>query len=458
MNKTRFISWILFAVTPVFFTGCSRTPEPNLLLIIVDTLRLDHVGCYGYTRSVSPAIDSLAREGFRFTNAYSTAPWTQPSVGSILTGLYPRSHSAFRMRRSLPDSAVTLAEILRDSGYATAGVVSHFLIGAKYNFDQGFETFVEDAAQGHDHISTPEVTDSAVELLEMLSTDESPFFLYVHYFDPHFDYMRHPECGYAKESAGRLDGNQAIQELRELDPPPSEEEAAFIRDLYDEEISSTDAGIGQLLSAVERLGLKQNTDIVLTSDHGEEFFERGWVGHTRTLYDELVRIPLIFRMPSGQGSHVIEDLVSLVSLPQTLLDLLGIHPSSMTFQGISFAPLLAGDSLPTSPVYCEVDFSDRPAARGPDDGLSKKVQKHAMVREGFKLVYDRFKGEFELYNLRIDPDELENLVDREPMRLEELSAELESLAREAGSRVLGEKIREPSETELDQLRSLGYIK
>ena len=244
--------------------ACGQPSDQNLLLIVVDTLRADHLGSYGHGRSVSPEIDELASAGVRFERAYATAPWTQPSVASMLTGLYPASHGADRLLRVLPASADTLAERLQKAGYATAAVVSHYLLGPRFGFDQGFETFVYGNAVDAGRFSTPGVSARANELLDRFARQKRPFFLFLHYFDPHYSYERHPHYGYAAEDGGgRLDGEQSVEELRALDPPPDAAEAAFVRDLYDEEIRFTDAGIGRVLDRLERLGLADDTVVVL---------------------------------------------------------------------------------------------------------------------------------------------------------------------------------------------------
>lgn len=146
--------------------GASAAAKPdgfNVLLIVVDTLRSDRIGCYGYGRDASPAIDRLAAQGTRFDRAYSPSSWTQPSIASMLTGKYPSSHSLTRINQSLPHSVTTLAEILKEHGYATSGVVSHRLVTSRFQFDQGYESYHESEARGHDHISTAGVTREAVE-------------------------------------------------------------------------------------------------------------------------------------------------------------------------------------------------------------------------------------------------------------------------------------------------------
>ena len=286
------LALLLFSVVG----GCSPTPRSNALLIVIDTLRADHLGCYGYPRNTSPAIDALAREGTRFARAYSAAPWTMPSVASIFTGLYPSAHGATSVQMPLPDSVTTLAEVVKAHGFATSGVVSHNLVSKEtLNFGQGFDVYFEDEAKGHAHVSTPGVTKQAIERLQYHASQDEPFLLFVHYFDPHFDYQNHAGIDFAAPRRGRLTGREPYARLKKLFPRLRKEEVEFIRDLYDEEIRLIDGGVGRLLSELSMLGLDDTTVVVLTADHGEEFGEHGSIGHTRSLYEELVHVPLIIR-------------------------------------------------------------------------------------------------------------------------------------------------------------------
>jgi len=382
--------------------GCreaEREVGPNLLFIVVDTLRVDHVGSYGYGRDTTPVLDGLAAEGLRFEYAYASASWTKPSVASMLTGQFPSRHRVQKLEHRLPDESDTLAEILARNGYATAGVVSHKLLSSQYGFDQGFEHWVEDDARGHTHVSSDGVSDSAIELLGRLGDDERPFFLFVHYFDPHFDYRPHAGIDFAGDAAGRVRGGQPIAELLALDPPPNEDEVRFLLGLYDEEIRFTDAAIGRLLDALRESGRGGDTLIVFTADHGEEFFERGWLGHARTLYEEQIRVPLILRMPAGRReTGVVREPVSLVGLTPSILHVLGFERPGLDFQFQSESflrpPAPAAGATPRG-LFSEIDFGRR-AKR---DELPRRRSGHmrSLVRGRHKLIHDRHTDRFELY-------------------------------------------------------------
>jgi arylsulfatase A-like enzyme len=276
-------------------------------------------------------------------------------------------------------------------------------------------------------------------------------FLLVHYFDPHYEYLRHPQYGFAAERSGRLDGTQGIMKLRSLaDPTP--DEIAFLRDLYDEEVRHTDAGVGRLLDALRKLGLYDEALIILTADHGEEFHERGWIGHSRSLYDELVRVPLVVRPPGGApGAPVIDSAVSLVSLAPTVLDYAGVDPGPFDFQGPSWRSLLSGSGASPGAVLVEVDFVPlRPRH-------FTSVHKKAVVVGRHKLIRDDRSGRLELYDLRADPGETRDLSPERPELVERLLPLLEAQLGAASAGSARSEAVEFSEEEIRQLEALGYV-
>ena len=445
-------------LTALLAGGCGRTDEtparpPNLVLVVVDTLRRDHLGCYGSERDTSPRLDALAARGVRFERAYATAPWTIPSVVSILTGLYPSGHGVKRITSQVPDEALTLAELLGRRGYATAASVSSALVGAKYRFDQGFDVFREDCAGDNDFVSTPGVTRQARELLRELSAGERPFFVFAHYFDPHYNYRRHEGCDFAASRAGRLEGDEDIKELRAIQEDLSAEELRFLVDLYDEEVRFTDEGIGGVLEELDALGLEGETVVVVTADHGEEFLDHGWLGHTRTLYEEVMRVPLIAGGPGiGGAGRAVEEPVSLASLTPTLLELAGVDPGGQAFQAPSLADRLRSEgSGAAGPLFLEVDFV--PGGRANEE---KRTHKKAVLIGRYKLIRDDRSGEVELYDLERDPGELRDLASELPDLVEELRYRLEAQEEFAREGSLGESERFIGAEELEELRKLGY--
>jgi arylsulfatase A-like enzyme len=448
-----------FATALAFACACcggERDSPRNVLFILVDTLRTDHLSAYGYALDTSPALEGLAGGGVRFDRAYAPAPWTKPSVASIFTGQYPHRHGLNFVLATLPASAQTLAERLSQAGFATAGVVSHGFVGPKNGFDQGFEAFDAEEAKGHSHVSTVGVTERALTLLERLREDERPFFLFVHYFDPHYEYRRHPQYGYADPSVGRLRGGESIHDLRDMGPSLAAEEVEFLERVYDEEIRFTDEGIGRLLEALARHGLDDDTLVVVTADHGEEFFGRGWLGHTRTLYEEVIRVPLIVRVPgSGGQGRAVGAPVSLVSLAPTILDYLGIDAPDAGFQGPSLRPLIDGSSdVDLPPVRSEVRF----IVLSSESVLAEKVAfKYAVIDGRYKLIKDFRTQRYELYDLERDPGEREDLASSRPDLVREMLVTLNrTRSVESKGPAVDENVAlDPEDAAM--LRDLGYI-
>jgi hypothetical protein len=312
------IGWTLLAC--VIASGCAESrPDrpPDVLLIVVDTLRWDRVGQTRADRDTSPSLDRLAASGTRFTRAYATAPWTQPSVASILTGQPPSRHGLTRIAE-LPDAVETLPERLAEAGYESIGIVSHVLLSRRFGFHQGFDRFtITSALPMHETISSDDVTAHAVKVLDEIASgpeDRRPVFLFVHYFDPHYVYNSHASYTWASGSMGRLKSGEDIDTLRDMAPDLTESERDFVRALYDEEVRHTDDAIGRLLYHLDHQGSSDDTLVILTADHGEELFERGWIGHTRTLHEEVVRGKLselvahFAQKPRGEFTLVIEGL------------------------------------------------------------------------------------------------------------------------------------------------------
>jgi len=473
----------LAALLLVSMAACTpidaRRPHPNLLFVVVDTLRADHLGAYGYARPTSPAIDAFAHTAVRFDRAYAAASWTKPSVASMITGRYPAALGIDNIFSRLPQSAVTLAEILKAAGYRTAGVVSHVMLSNQWQmgFGQGYDTYIESEARGHRHISTEHVTDQAIEILEDLAGGSDPFLLFVHYFDPHFDYLDHPETTFAAPRSESLVGDENIVELRERIPSLHEGDFQFLRDRYDEEIRHTDTGIGRLLRALGRLELESDTVVVFASDHGEQFGERGWIGHTPTLHEMVVHVPLIIRVPGAANpGRSVEQPVSLVALTPTLLALLDVEPVEPAFQARSFARLLTDDAQstptiapgkegkqagePSEPeagpeagdVFIEIDFPLQDPRISP-----VRLLRRALVGPRFKLIADDATGSLELYDLRDDPHETHNLATERPALRDRMLAELRKRIAASREQSVAPEAVDLSDRDLDVLRKLGYV-
>jgi choline-sulfatase len=408
--------------------GCSDPVEGtsrNLLLVTIDTLRPDHLGAYGYGLETSPHLDQLAENSVVFDRAYGTSSWTLPSVASLLTAEYPSGHRTRSNRSSLAPGFETLAESLQSAGFATSAVVSHVFFARRYGLDQGFDQYDdvlvrEQTTDSHKLISSPDITAKAVAWLEQrqAADDGRRWFLWLHYFDPHFEYITHPE------TRERFDGK------------PMER--------YDGEIAFTDFHLGKLFAKLEELGAARDTLTIVASDHGEAFGERGFTGHRLSLFEEELRVALLIRAPEIAPRRVSLP-VSLVDVAPTALELLRIAPPPVK-AGISLVPLLNGRPLVRPPIIAEL--------RSALDW--RRVD--GIVTRGWKLTHHRVLG-LSLYNLITDPDERLNLASAKPAVTMRLRAEMQR--RIAAARLRGEAMKslpaEPIDPLLQQqLEALGY--
>lgn len=344
--------------------GRNRPAAPgqanNVLFIVVDTLRADHLPGYGYDRGRTPSLDAFARDAIRFDQAFANASWTRPSFASILTGRYPSSHSVMAKSDSLSSELVTMPEAFAAAGYQTAGFVTNYNVAPFYNFHQGFDEYrylepefvlgandtaaklllvqfvrqqiekMRAAEPGAAYRDAETVNGEVFSWLER--APDAPFFLFVAYMDPHDPYFEHPYDGPGYSRAG----NQS----------PRPEEAPRLRQLYDGEITYWDEHFGRLVEDLKRRGMYDEMTIVVTSDHGEEFMDHGGYWHGTTLYDEQVRVPLFVKLPHNQrGGSVVRHWVQSIDLMPTLLRLNGAE----AVDGVQGGDLFEG----TDEVYAE---------------------------------------------------------------------------------------------------------
>jgi arylsulfatase A-like enzyme len=437
---------IILNIFTFIYTRAQTGEGPNIVLISIDTLRADHLGSYGYERNTSPNIDKLAEKGVLFENAYSQSPWTIPSVASIFTSLYPIEHGATNQTNKLPDKMTTLSEYMKNNLYTTAAIVSNRLLKEKHGFSQGFDQYDEETIRKK--INSDIVSNKAIKFLSENNTNK--FFLWVHYYDPHAGYIRHPQYGYASDYTGIVEEDYAnfkfFQQTKDI---LTEYDIQHIKDIYDEEISFTDEHIGKLLRALEKLDLAKNTIIVLTADHGEEFKERKNIGHHGgTVYDELIRVPLIIYSPFEEElkGHRVRNVVETRSIPTTVLDISGIPNSTFGGQNLMHIAKLKE----THNGY--VAFSEGSTFKG--DGNTT----HGIIRDQWKLVKNLDDQTFELYDLENDPEEKNNLFESQDLEINKLRrnliSELDVFKKE---RLQGLEKAEFSEEEVKQLKALGYM-
>jgi len=313
--------------------GGSR-PSGKILLIVVDTLRADALGCYGYERPTSPNIDRLAESGALFLQARAQSPWTLPSVATILTGLYPRQHGAVRVGRDfypLASAARTLAEILRDEGFTTGAFVNTQFGYAPFQIGQGFDTYsVEKGARNSGIRDASATAALAASWIDEHANED--FLLLVHFFDPHLKYEAPEEYrrrfvrdpSYNGEYTEAWGDEEELDAVLEGDIRPGRADRNHLRDLYDAEVAYTDAAVGVILHQLGDSGIRNETLVVFTADHGEEFWEHGGFEHGHAFYDEVIRVPLIIsrpgRLPAGATA---EASVGHIDVFPTVLEAVG---------------------------------------------------------------------------------------------------------------------------------------
>ena len=412
--------------------------------MVIDTLRADHLGCYGYERATSPRLDALAAEGVRFDRALAQAPWTTPSVASLMTSQYPSAVGIGSERSVLADELVLLPEVLSEAGYRTGAVVSHTFCSSRWNFDQGFEWFDQSNVGGHSVVTSEGVTARALEFVDWAG--DEPFFLWTHYFDPHFHYLEHEglEFGGRGDYDGPIEPGLQYVDLFAMRFDLTPEDVAELVRIYDSEIAYTDRWVGALLDGLRARGRYEDTLIMVTGDHGEEFRDHGDLGHARQLYQELVNVPLIVKPARGAGpggpppGTVVEHHVALLDVLPTVLAATGL-------------------SMPRSAA---AEVEGRPLFEPPEPGraIVSETSRQGGVRSvtlgDYKLIQRLKGGEVELYRVAGDRLEREDLAAELPEQVARLEGVLAGWERDTRARLERELTLSPED--LEQLRSLGY--
>ena len=367
MSRALIAAWIAIGL----LGGCGgedlpwvEPGPPNVLFYVADTLRADSLSLYGGSVVATPGLDSLARDAVVFERAYATSSWTRASVASMLTGLHPDVHGTRTRNDVVSESVVLLSEIFSQQGYRTAAIVTNPNVGSIYGFSQGFDEFIElfgrreremvdqqkarrAKAADIEFVDSSEVTERAIAWID---ADSSPFFLFVLSIDPHWPYEPPAEFDrYGEGYSGRVDSDRDAILRRDLSPADRER----VRSLYYGEIAFNDHSLGGLLEHLRAVDLYDDTVVVFTSDHGEEFWEHGRVMHGRTLYEEAIRVPLLIRHPRGLGAAArVAEPVELTDIPATLLALAGL-PAPYELDGRS---LIGGPAFHPRTLYSTLDL------------------------------------------------------------------------------------------------------
>jgi arylsulfatase A-like enzyme len=440
----------------------------NLIVVSLDTLRADHVGAYGYARNTTPALDRLAGESVLFENAVSSAPATLSSHATAFTGLYPGAHGAQVMTHAaLPQSALTLAEILKRRGYATGGFTGGAQLSRNFGMGQGFDAYKDDT------MAMAEIWPAARHWLT--ANRENKFFLFLHCYDIHTPYA--PPAPFSRmfdpKYSGPLPDDITLDIAKKIsggDLAASDADMRHIRAQYDAGIRYTDTYIDQLYDYLKQNYLLKSTIVVVMADHGEELGERGAVGmHAHSLHTEVLHVPLIMRLPGARAAARQEARVGLVDLTPTLLDLLAVPYDMDQFQGRSFVSLLFGGKAPQS---ARVLLAEK------EHGHTENTGRAVAVYAGPWKLITRTPAQFEafvmkragalahpvqgraLYNLEEDPQEHADQLAAHVQRTRALDALASRLTRWNRAAALSAQGAATGITpnERKKLKDLGYVK
>lgn len=446
----------------------------HVILLTIDTLRADFLSCYASDTRPTPNIDSLAKDGVLFSNAISTCSWTLPAFSSIATGLTPSVHMTTQATSSLPDTFKTLAEYLREDGYYTAALGRNSFLMPERDLSQGFIDYnfypkrkhitmtsigatVLKAIFPHSFkisVSTKELSDIAIKWLEANHQKES--FFWLHYFDPHHPYTPPqeflpdreplPSIGTSFFDFGKVRAGLYL----------NQEERDWVRTLYESEVSYVDHSVGRVLATLKRLKIYDESLIILTSDHGDEFWEHGSIEHGHTLYNELIHVPLIVKLP-----HSLKASNGIVKQIETTVSTQSILPTVMELCQIEYNK----DDVSISPLTSLWEENSQAFNQQPiiSTGLKYGEDRISIIFDDFKYIRFLSSKKEELYDLTNDPMEQNSLVAERPDKLDDARSLLKQHTDTAAN--LRDRFNIGVARELDlpkdvleRLRSLGYIK
>jgi len=451
----------------------------HVFFITIDTLRADHLGCYGYVRNTSPFIDSLAKKGVLFENAYSQSPSTCPSHASIFTGLYPSQHRVLANGYVLDDSYTTLAEILRENGLKTAAFASTDRHFHQSNIDQGFEFYEEpldtEKTYGFKYRPARLTINNAIIWLDNFDP-KNKLFLWIHVFDPHYPY--HPPREYYKELGNDLKKDIFLQYVErfhidtevfnmkvlssDYEQLSSKEKMYEYITNYDAEIKYVDNELRRFYDFVERKGLNKNSLWIITSDHGEALGQHHWLQHGALIYQEEIHVPLIFFSNQKFNSKRIKEVVENFNIFSTVLDFLQIKIVKELATEINSMSLFKKIWNAQENLEKKFAFSERvrKAKKDPIIKIYEERQKYAIQNKDFKYIY-RSDSEDEFYDIREDPFEQNNLTNTTTYKyVEEKKAFQKNLSETLSKLEKYENVKTEmvDKKTIERLKSLGYLK
>ncbi len=401
MRPSILILLLAFFVLSISCSNKGEEQRVNVLLILVDTINADHLGCYGYHRNTSPTIDSLAYSGVRFANCYAQSSWTLPGMASIYTGLTERSHRCGHYNNKvfgLDLEVPTIATILQQNDYSTAGFVQSSYLGEDFNMEKGFDSFWISVTPGESGMDSVAI-DTVLSFCNSSSLISKSFFLTVHLYDPHSPYGAPAPY----DTLFKHTGNNGIfdwpsEEHLKSDPVIIE----HLEAMYDSEIRWTDYQLSRLLAGLREMNLLDNTIVILVADHGEEFMEHGFTGHANNLYQQTTHVPLIISGPGIEPGTVLTANTGQFDVLPTLMNYLSISVPAHV-EGIDILGNIPADRII------------------PSSGIVFGESVAACIQESMKVMWFPEADSSETYDLAEDPGE-ENMLDTNYLLFDEVQS------------------------------------
>ena len=412
-----------------FLLSFKKNLEPNIILITSDALRADHLSCYGYKKETSPFLDFFSKNSFTFTNVISQSASTVPSIASLFTSKYPYSDCVVDSYYNLGNKNITIAEFLKEKGYKTYAIVGHYYLIKKFGFSRGFNYFNDyfDKFSNAD-----EMQKSVIELLKKIKKDKK-FFLWLHFREPHSPYT--PPAKYRESFSELFEGsdNKKIYTIYGDKHTLSDKQIHELTVSYDANIRFMDDNLRDLFEFLESNGLIKKSIIVFTADHGESLGEHDIFDHNE-LYYGIIRVPLIIKIPNSKGG-IVNYPISLIDIFPTILNLLGYKNDVLKLK-------LRGKDIFLNRTPDEIQFSEYPNS-------------YSIIGNNWRLFINK-EGGFELYNIKDDPLELNNLISVKKEKYEFLKKKLDDIIKKKKPYTEKSKIILDGEDK-EKLRSLGYI-
>lgn len=430
----------------VFGDGLFNKPKgPNVVVLAVDTLRADHMSGYGYFRNTTPNIDTLAGDSIRFKQALANSSWTAPSFYSMLTAQYPAVLGFWgNFHPRVDNRFLCLAELFREAGYRTKGIIANtYLMADVGGINQGFEEYDESSV--YREPSSPRLTRLALDYID--GHKKEPFFLFVHWQDPHYPWFLQKDFDYYPEYEGRVKDGDSIGNLHDLIPTIKPNDIKRIESLYDSNIAYLDLHVGIIIDRLKELGLYDNTLIVFTADHGEDFLEKNyfhpWLGHSRKLFQEYIHVPFIIKPPGPPRKVEVDQFVELLDLMPTVAEYAGLElPQAYVRDG----------------AVLRVDKDGRTEDKPLVSETTSATHQQSVVWKGHKLIHYLRRHTKLMFDLNEDPGETKNIIDDRP----KIRAELEKALVDWNKAVKESEVAKGGGVQLrpediQRLRDLGYM-